>query len=123
MERIPTETELNCLLGRDLESITFCQYQVGFNFDCDTPFLILTVESRLIHIHDGLAESPQRDDDLRIVGSSGLMRLLGFKITAIKIEDDGGLLLMFSNGDKIQVIPCSVYESYHITNGKTELHF
>lgn len=123
MERIPTEKEVNCLLGRDLVAITFCQYQVGFNFDYNTPFLILTVESRLIHIHDGLAESPQRDDDLRIVGSSELMRLLGAKIDAIKIEDDGGLLLMFSNGDKVQIIPSIGYESYHITNGKMELHF
>ena len=121
MKRIPTENELEVFKKKKLRLICFAEYQVFFHFENDA---VLTVDSPLQHLYEVHIDEVLQGEELHAPKHSALMRLLGFEVLTLSVQEDVNLEFHFSNGDLLKIFRNEEpYESYHICCGKIALHF
>ena len=112
-----TKEKLSFLRGQEVEMVCFAIYSIYLHLSNN---VIITIESPLRHYCAG--ESGEgRIDDFPL-SESKLMRLLSCKVTEFQIENNVSLVLFFSNGDKVIIIPRKGYESYHIKHDGDVMH-
>ena len=105
MYRLPKDFDGSFLVGRTLEMVCFNQNQVYLHFDAK---ITITIESSFSSQNDQIISVPVRE--------SNLMKLLELTVSEVQGEEDGTLLLTFSNGEMLKIYDTSQqYESYRIT--------
>jgi hypothetical protein len=116
MYGLPKDFDASFLIGREVESICFAQYQVNFRF---SDGVWIQIEGAFKHF--------QQDDLIEVaegfpIQQSSLMRMLGQKVVAVNFSVNGDINLTFSNGNKLFIAgECGPYEAYIICNGKKEI--
>jgi hypothetical protein len=115
MYGLPKDYDLSFLIGRELESICFAQYQINLHF---TGSVWIQIEGKFKHFNgDKLIEELEEFP----ISQSALLQTLGQKITAVNFTTDGDLELILSEKNRIFIIGDNgAYESYRIFDGQKE---
>jgi hypothetical protein len=112
MYGLPKHVDLRFLIGKELLSISVAPNEVILRFD---DYLTINITSECNY-------QPSVGEIIRIenypASASLICRLLCSSITEVKGEEDGTLVLQFSNGDTLTIFDDSKqYESYQIKHG------
>ncbi len=117
MYGLPPEFDGAFFVGRTIEVISFTINSVFFAFDENVS---LTVESSFEH---RLPTDEERGALQRApVDSSSLMQLIGRPVVATDLDNDGTLILRFTDRHELRCFDdLPNYECYRITFGKDEI--
>jgi Family of unknown function (DUF6188) len=106
------ETDLSFLMGRELIQVAIGLYQVQFHFDEE---VAISVEAEFRYF-EGQDESIWQREPSSLHVASRTVTLLGASITSFKNDEDGTLILVFSNGRRLTILDSSKeHESCDIT--------
>lgn len=103
------------LIGKNIELLCFAQYSIYIHFE---ESIILTVESGLEHVHDGVRHTLQLSSPPT---NCSLLVILETKVTSATLDASGGLHLTTSNGDSLRIYKEPQYESYRLSINGEEL--
>jgi hypothetical protein len=130
MHGVPQQLDLTPFVGRYLDYITLCQYQIGFSFSGEpgTKYSHITVrgcwefkDPQLVLIDKGdfhCGEAEHRYER----GAYKIHLLLGRTVTDTKINPPESFTLIFDNGMTLTIIDdCSGYECCEIQFDDTEV--
>jgi hypothetical protein len=112
MYGLPKNIELGFLLKKELQSVSFGLHEVILCFD---DYLKITVTSECSY---QLKAGEIIEIDSYIASASLICALISHSIVEARGDEDGTLILQFSNGDKFTIFDDSEqYESYQIKHG------
>lgn len=115
MYRLPKDFDVSFLIGRELESICFGQYQANLNF---TDGVWIQIEGSFKFFVD--AQLMEQVDEFPI-SKSALPQIIGQKVTGINITADSDLELVLNGKNRLLIAEDNgPYESYRIFDGKKE---
>jgi hypothetical protein len=115
MYKLPKDFDVSFLIGRELESVCFAQYQVNLNF---TDGVRVQIEGRFKLFGD--ADLLEQVDEFPI-SHSALPRIIGQKVTAANVTADSDLELVLNGENRLFVIENNgPYESFRIYDGQKE---
>lgn len=99
MKGLPKTFDSSVFMGKTIDQVSFTINTVSLNFDAG---LILTVVGAFEHgpILGGSGHEVSEPP----VSESRLMQLAGHRVTGAKVEDDGGLSLVFEDGQSLRCI-------------------
>ena len=113
---LPKDFNASVFVGQELIQICFTANTIHLTFDRE---VTITLLSSFVEKH-GLNEMSRRETVP--VLSSGLMRLIGQKVSSASSESDGTLTLEFEDGNTLICLDDSPsYESYSIRVGDKEI--
>jgi hypothetical protein len=112
MYGLSKDLDLNFLNGREVVQVAIGVYQIQFGFDED---VIIYVESQFNYF-DGQEEWIWKPGPGAEQIAARTVSLLSAKIQNFDRQDNGTLILTFSNGGRLTILDSSrEYESYQIT--------
>lgn len=109
MNGLPITIDLVALIGRELIQVCIGAFQFILNFDVDVR---IAVESSCVYNSASGAST-------KIInyseGASRLCELIGMQVASADRGGDGGLILRFTNGAKLQILNSNLeYESFQV---------
>ena len=99
MKGLPKTFDTSLFVGRTVDQVSFSVNNVSLYFDAD---LILTVEGPFEH-RPAIGDMATAVHQLP-VSESKLMQLAGHHVTEARVEGDGGLSLVFEDGQSFRCI-------------------
>lgn len=116
MYRLPKDFDASFLIGRELESICFGQYQANLNF---TDGVWIQIEGSFKFFAD--ATLIEQVDQFPI-SHSALPQIIGQKVTAASVTAESDLELVLNGKNRLIIAEDNgPYESYRIFDGKKEM--
>jgi hypothetical protein len=110
MKRIPTDLDLEVLVGRQVEMVCFVAHSVSLHLDAH---IVIRVEGPYTHRRHGDADTSEPVEFP--VSHSNLPCLISNEIVGVRADEVANLTLRFSNGDTLRLlISDGPYESYQI---------
>ncbi len=115
MYGLPKTFDVSFLIGREVESVVFGQYQANLNF---SDRIWIQIEGPFKHFHRN--ELIENVDNFPI-SQSTLMRTLGQRVLAVNFSVNGDFEIQLSEGSKLAIGGDNgPYESYRLYDGTKE---